>query len=127
MQIVHDGWDPRGEEDGQHTDDDCDEQHDGERTRWVVGADAPGGDTVDRRREYDGEQRGDVDDEELSEEYPGNCKQNRDAEGEENVAANGAAGGCFGRSGGFGKVDQRGAPLKLLSGLDAADADLFLL
>ena len=74
-------------------------------------ADAPGGDVLDRGREDDGEERGDVDDEQLAEQKPGDEQQNRYAEAEEDVAADGAAGGCCFGGGGFGEVVQRGAPL----------------
>ena len=124
MEVMYDGRDSSSEEEAEDGGDDDDEQDDGKRARRMERADAPGGDTFDRRREDYGEKSGNVDDQEFTEEGPGNQKQNRDAEAEENVAADGAAGGCLGGGGfgggGFGGIDQRGAPSRVLSGLDAA-------
>ena len=73
----------------------------------------PGGDAVDDGDENGGEERGDVDDEDLFSERPRKQKQEGDAEAEKDMPADGAARGDLSGSGVQGRGGQRGL-LRLL-------------
>jgi len=94
-EIAQDGWEPHGEEDAQYNGDSDDEDQDGEGTGGAEGTELPGGDVIDDRDEDGGEEGGDVEDDELLAERPGEGEAEEDCEAEEDVAADGAAGGGF--------------------------------
>jgi hypothetical protein len=106
-EIAQDGWEPHGEEDAQYNGDSDDEDQDGDGAGGAKGAELPVGDVVDDGDEDGGEECGDVEDDELLAERPGEGEAEEDCEAEEDVAANGAAGGGFRGSWVVGSVCQR--------------------
>jgi hypothetical protein len=79
------------EEEAQHNAYGGDQQDDGDGAGGMEGTELPGRDAVDDGDQDGCEERGDVDDQDLFAEDPGEEKEDENAETEENMAADGAA------------------------------------
>jgi hypothetical protein len=62
----------------------------------VEGTELPGGDAIDDGNEHGGEERGDVENQQIFAKSPGEEQEYQDAEGEKDVAVDRALGGGFG-------------------------------
>lgn len=86
-EVAQDGWQAGGEEESEDAGDDEQKDDDRADARRMASADAEERDPADDGHEDDGEERADVEDEELFTQGEGEGKEKQDADGEEDVAA----------------------------------------
>ena len=112
-EVAHDGGEANGEEDREDNADRDDEKKDGCGAGGVSAAVLKLGDASDEGHQNGREESSDVDNQHFFLEGPGEGEQEEDADGEEDVAADGAARllllGCEGRH----QVGQRDSPVRL--------------
>ena len=112
-EVAHDGWQADGEEDSEDKAHRDDEKEDGCGAGGVVAAVFELGDAGDDGHQDGGEEGGDVDDQHLFLEGPGEGEDEKDSESKEDVAADGSAGLLLLGREGRHQVGQRDSPVGL--------------